>query len=468
MNKSFALFLCIALLVVSLSGRVFSQSQDGVIADSIVTDSAVAKDIHDDLSSLKQSRFDRPIPRVEFERANLPAVLLALSEHAGIDIVSGVREEVLVTISLRNKSWQEVLEIVCRIHGLTPIVSASYIYVMTTAEYQQMMLQDAQALQQLDQLAPLRMKIVRINNSTASAIHSSIVGLMSTRGKATVAEKTNSLILVDTQEHIAQVERVIAKLDLAIPQVMIDAKLVTVSHDETNAMGINWQTLLTSTTRGDLATVGMSAPIPDEMLNVSSAASFNLDAGNFQLGLSQVALDFFSTFRDAEVIANPQVTTLDNREAVIFMGERVPVRTLDATGRATVEMVEAGTELRVKPHITQDNRILMDLEPRKRSYIVDPQLALPVFREQSAKTSVVVDNGETIVIGGLTNREEMEVVTGIPVLRSIPFIGALFRNKRTEVRKQDLIIFVTPHIVPSHRAEDVNIQDLGDVIIEEQ
>jgi type II secretory pathway component GspD/PulD (secretin) len=147
-----------------------------------------------------------------------------------------------------------------------------------------------------------------------------------------------------------------------------------------------------------------------------------------------------------EVIAKPQITTIDNTQARIFMGEQVPIRILDENGRQAVELQDAGTSLEVTPHVTADGRILLDLNPEKNSFRVDPS-AGTILQKQSAKTTVLVNDGETVVIAGLTTKEETEVETGVPLLKDIPLLGWLFKHKSSQVRKRDLIIFVTPHIV---------------------
>jgi len=430
------------------------------------TNSFSLDNLNTDLNSIHfdKTKYKRVIPEIEFYNASLNSVFLTLSKYSGIDIVSGVKGKYNVTLSLTKKSWQQVLQIVCKINKLTPLVSDEHIYVVTTADYNQMILNDAQTNQQLKSIAPLMVQIIKINNSTASEMSSSIAGFLSKRGKTTVVEKTNSIIVMDTKENIEEIKKIIAKLDTETPEVMIEVRLVTVDHDKLRNLGINWTTLLTNTSTGAATELLKLATntVSGKMLDVN-VPNTNLSAslGGFSVGMSDVSVGFISSVADAKVVASPQITTMDNKEAHIFMGEKVPIRSLDGEGKATTKMVDAGTELTVTPHITLANKILMDLEPKKKSYSVDQLLGQPIFKEQSAKTTVQVEDGETIVIGGLTTREETEAVSGIPGLRSIPFIGALFRSKRVSVKNLDLIIFVTPHIIKNHKKEDIQSTDLG-------
>jgi type II secretory pathway component GspD/PulD (secretin) len=161
-----------------------------------------------------------------------------------------------------------------------------------------------------------------------------------------------------------------------------------------------------------------------------------------------------------EVLAKPQITTIDNTEASIFMGEQIPIRVLDANGRQAVQLQDAGTSLTVTPHVTADGRVLLDLKPEKNSFRNDPSAGV-VIQKQSAHTTVLVNDGETVVIAGLTTKEESEVETGVPLLKDIPILGWLFKHKSHQTRKRDLIIFVTPHVVRTSGAKATAMKTSG-------
>ena len=161
---------------------------------------------------------------------------------------------------------------------------------------------------------------------------------------------------------------------------------------------------------------------------------------------SIAALEFLYGDNKGEIVAQPQITTIDNKEARIFMGQQIPVKYLDEAGNTVVQMINAGTELIVKPHISGEGRILLELSPKKESYVRQSD-GTPVINQQSATTSVVVNNGETVVIAGLTSNEFTEVESGIPILKDIPLLGNLFKRSDKNREKKDLIIFVTPFII---------------------
>ncbi|MCL2102131.1 MAG: type II and III secretion system protein, partial [Fibromonadales bacterium] len=165
---------------------------------------------------------------------------------------------------------------------------------------------------------------------------------------------------------------------------------------------------------------------------------------NLQAKISNILSDSRS-----EILASPQISTLDHTEATIFMGDEISIRIVDANGQSAQQLVESGIKLTVTPHIAGDNRILLDLYPENNSYSYDERGNV-VISKQWAQTKVVVSDGETIVIGGLTKNDEMETETGIPFLKDIPILGYLFKHTRKEITKKDLVIFVTPRIVRNY------------------
>ena len=150
-----------------------------------------------------------------------------------------------------------------------------------------------------------------------------------------------------------------------------------------------------------------------------------------------------------EVLASPQVSTLDNTEAQVFMGDKISIRVIDDEGESSTQLVETGIKLTVTPHVSGDNRILLDLHPENNSYDYDTKGEV-VISTQEAKTKVVVADGETVVIGGLTRNENQESESGIPFLKDIPILGNLFKYSRKQVIKKDLVIFVTPRIIRNY------------------
>ncbi len=154
----------------------------------------------------------------------------------------------------------------------------------------------------------------------------------------------------------------------------------------------------------------------------------------------------------SEILASPQISTLDHTEAQIFMGDQISIRVIDNNGQSSTQMVESGIKLTVTPHVAGSNRILLELHPENNSYSYDDK-GQPVISKQEAITKVVVSDGETVVIGGLTKNDEIEAETGIPFLKDIPVLGYLFKHTRKEINKKDLVIFVTPRIMRNYLSD---------------
>jgi type II secretory pathway component GspD/PulD (secretin) len=272
-----------------------------------------------------------------------------------------------------------------------------------------------------------------------------------------------------------EIRAAVKDLDIETFQVNIQAQLIQVDADALRELGVDWQfgvgkgsldPLRTNpgalpTTKSDFTMLGTSKQGASSSSGSGSESGSSGGAASaiggvagattqFAFGLLNgnlaVAVANLLTTARGEVVAKPQITTIDNTEARIFMGEQVPIRVLDANGRQAIQLQDAGTSLTVTPHVTADGRILLDLFPEKNSFRVDPS-AGTILQKQSAKTSVVVNDGETVVIAGLTTKEETESETGVPLLKDIPILGYLFKHVSKQSRKRDLIIFVTPHIV---------------------
>jgi len=174
-----------------------------------------------------------------------------------------------------------------------------------------------------------------------------------------------------------------------------------------------------------------------------------------------IALEYLFTNTNSEIVAEPQITTLENKEARIFMGSQIPLTYLDYAGNANVQMIDAGTELTVTPTVTGQGHIKMALNPVKKSYEMTEQG--PVIHEQGAQTNVVVQDGETIVIAGLTSDNAYETEGGIPFLKDIPILGYFFKRHSKSNDKRDLVIFVTPHIIKTTRLEMTAKEDAFEI-----
>lgn len=379
----------------------------------------------------------------EVHNADLHSVFKQLSVFSGVDIIASEQVKGTVSLSVTKKTWTEILNIVCRINNLFAANEGSYIYILSTDEYNKRQLTNATSVQATQELSPLIRSVIKIKHAPAVEVKESIQNMLSIRGKLTVIEHTNALIIFDSEENIKQIKRMINELDVETAQISISCKIIEVSSGAIQRLGVHW-----GYTEQNTEVEHLPKPAVGSRGSIVTDALERVTYGILTQKNFSAALEYLYGENKGEIVAQPQITTIDNKEARIFMGQQVPVKYLDEAGNTVVKMINAGTALVVKPHVSGENRILMELSPKKESYVRQAD-GTPIINEQSASTTVVVNNGETVVIAGLTSNEESSIESGIPILKDIPLIGSLFKKSEKNHEKKDLIIFVTPHIINS-------------------
>lgn len=404
-----------------------------------------------------------------FVDMSFDAVFNSVSKVAQIDIILAPEVKGKTSLNITKKTWQEALDIVCGMNDLTWVVEDKYIMIQKSSTYQAKQKKIADEEAQAEQNAPLVRKNFPIRHAKAEELVKVLESMKSNRGRITTVERTNSIIVYDTDGKIEQMEKALSELDVETLQIMITAKLVVVSSERSRELGVDWALRSgsmglspgTITDANGLAGGGAGATrtsvgahsLPSRSLNAVGATADNpaptaitasLLDNNLQIAIANIMSDAAT-----EVLASPQVSTLDNTEAVVYMGDKISIRVIDDSGESSTQLVEAGIKLTVTPHVSGDNRILLDLHPQNDSYGYDTQGQV-VISTQEAKTKVVVADGETVVIGGLTRNENTQSETGVPFLKDIPLLGNLFKYTRNQVEKRDLIIFVTPRIIRNY------------------
>ncbi len=398
-----------------------------------------------------------------FVDMNFEAVFSSVSVIAGVDIILAPEVKGKTSLKVTKKTWQETLDIICSMNDLTWIIEDKYILIQRSATYQAKQKKIADEEAQAEQNAPLVRKNFQVHHAKAEELVKVLESMKSNRGRITTVERTNSIIVYDTDGKIEQMEKALTELDVETLQIMITAKLVVVNSERARELGVNWAVrnpnyqlqpagtvnYPSGSGAGDPRTqvVAHSLPNGGSMEAVGSATTAitaSLLDNNLQVAIANIMGD-----ASTEVLASPQVSTLDNTEAQVFMGDKVSIRVIDDSGESSTQLVETGIKLTVTPHVSGDNRILLDLHPENNSYGYDEKGQV-VISTQEAKTKVVVADGETVVIGGLTRNENTESESGIPFLKDIPLLGNLFKYSRKAVTKRDLIIFVTPRIIRNY------------------
>lgn len=395
----------------------------------------------------------RKIKTLSLTNADITSVMMYLSAYSGKNIVVSPKVEAEVTMRLTDVTWRQALDIINETYGLVGVESADYIRIVRSEDY----FAEKRALEQHNaeqaSLKNLRTRIVKVKFNVAKDLTKAVQGLLSPRGTVTVDERTNSLILRDLPDNLDRAEELIQVLDRETKQIKISAQLLEVESRTLREIGLDWRVI---SDRGfPTPTYDGSDPdeyTPEHDYGQSSTQTMSGAAiGDFKISAVKDHLRFNALLKMAEssnkvkVIAHPEVTTVDNIEAFIQMGQKIPIKQFDPSGNTIIVFYDVGIQLRVTPHITSENRILLHLKPERSSYQFDPNGV--IINTQNAETNVVVENGQTAVIGGLTKQEELSLRVGLPILKDIPLLGYLFSYNKKEVQNQDLVIFVTPTIV---------------------
>ncbi|MFW6200581.1 MAG: secretin N-terminal domain-containing protein, partial [Gemmatimonadota bacterium] len=407
---------------------------------------------------------------VSFTETPIQNVLFTFSEFSGRSIVPGSAVSGDVTADIRDQPWDVALRTILEAQGLVAQETESGI----------IRVDNIANLAEQEQVEPVVTRPFRVSYATAGEIQNAIEPLLSERGSISVGQGTNSVVVTDLPRIIEDVEALLEELDIRTPQVQIQAKIIFVNRTDLREMGIIWDlkdtegNQLNSVNPGGLDTDGdgtIDMPnVEDDVVliggnsiaalgnanqNVSNPALqvlTSLDLGRFSL------LNFIQALEElnlSEIQAAPTLSVMDNNLARVQVGQETPLRVIEAGGQAgetviptaTVQTRETGIILEVTPHVTASDNILLELHAERS----DVELASTdvgfIFNTQEADSRVLVRDGETVVIAGLTVTEETEARAGIPGLMDIPYIGGLFRLTRNQRTQEDLMILVTPHIV---------------------
>ena len=404
---------------------------------------------------------------MDVEGADIRTVLRAIAEFSGRNIVLGRDVKGTVKVALRNVTWQDALRTILRSNGLDSADEGGILRVDDAAKlHAEALDRETSRAKQLE-LLPLETAIIKLNYANAGELTTALQSAVSRRGQIQVDKRTNSLIVTDLPGNIETVTRMAQALDSTTPQIEITAKLVDVDTEALRGFGIEWNVAPADpefwTGVDDPANPGEKVlpgggPIHNDDYTLNAAGDHNtpvsdpatrLTFGVFKDWASiEAQLQMLEQSRKANIISNPRVTTVDNREAKILVGQKIPLIVQDVAGNPVSQLQTIGIQLKVTPHLTQDKKIVLDLHPEVSDLSTQSTVQGGVIINTSeADTRVMVDDGQTAVIGGLIRTNDSHVRRGIPLLKDIPLLGVLFRSDNTIKQNRELIIFVTPRIV---------------------
>ncbi len=414
---------------------------------------------------------------LNFQNIEVRAVLQLIADFTGVNMVTSDAVKGNVTLRLKNVPWDQALDIILKSKGLDKRQKGNVILVAPSAEIAAQEKLELEAQKQVKELAPLVSESIQVNYAKASdmakLLQSKGNSLVSERGNVTVDQRTNKLLVQDTAQNVAQIAALVEELDVPVRQVLIETRIVLVGTNFSRDLGVAFGigknsisggnrvvTLGSGSAAHDVANTTTTVPSYGETLNVnlgvpSAAGRIGLAIARLPFGtLLDLELSASEAEGRTEIVSSPKVITSDQHKAKILQGQEIPYLTASSSGAATIQFKEAVLSLEVTPQITPDDRINMDLRVTKDSpdyaraiFTGLGGLSAPPINKQEVTTLVLVDNGETIVLGGVFEQTKTNNVTRVPLLGDLPLIGALFRNKSEQDDKSELLIFVTPKII---------------------
>lgn len=405
---------------------------------------------------------------LNFQSISVRTVLQIIADYNNFNLVTSDTVEGDITLRLDDVPWDQALDLILQTKGLDKRIEGNILMVAPSEELAVRESQNLKNKQEVKELESLYSEYLQINYAKATDIaellKSADSSLLSPRGSVAVDERTNTVLVKDTAETIENIHRLVDVLDIPIRQVLIESRMVTVKDDVSEDLGVRWGITDQQGTKGTSGSLegaesianGVVPPIGDR-LNVNlPAAVANPTSIAFHVAkladgtILDLELNALEQENKGEIIASPRITTSNQKSAYIEQGVEIPYVESTSSGATSVTFKKAVLSLRVTPQITPDNRVILDLEITQDSQgktVETPTGPAVAIDTQRIGTQVLVDNGETIVLGGIYQQNLISRVSKVPVLGDIPLVGFLFRNTTDKNERQELLIFVTPKIV---------------------
>lgn len=451
-----------------------AQSQFKVRRVQMTGESALAeKDDRSDDIVAGQTRFVGRRISLDFQQADITNILRLIAEVSGFNIVVGEGVKSKVTMKLMSVPWDQALDMLLKMNGLGMIRQGSIVWVDSLANIAKQQEEEARAKESKTKAEELVDRVFYIRNLQSQELMQSLRQYLSPRGVMQFNLGSNALIVRETESKLAVIKQLVEGLDLEVPQVQIEARIVQADTVYARGLGIQWGFQAGNRTPTDFFTLSnITGPfgqiagtgnstidrtflvnLPAQVGGLPAVPSigwtFGKLGGDFALDMRLSAGELLGL---TKVIAAPKITTLDKREAKISQGESIPFQTTSLQGTQTT-FVDANLELNVTPQITsrdpkeEGKRILMRVRATRNAVGARSNPAGPSIDRREATTQVIVRDGETMVIGGVFVDTQSNNVQGVPYLSRMPVLGWLFKNKSESVSKQELLIFLTPSII---------------------
>ncbi|MGY3889580.1 type IV pilus secretin PilQ [Aeromonas mytilicola] len=411
---------------------------------------------------------------LNFQDIPVRTVLQIIADFNNLNLVTTDSVSGNITLRLDGVPWEQALDIILKVRGLDKRLDNNILLVAPAEEIAAREKQQLESRNQVADLAPLYTEYLQINYAKASEVaallSSESTKLLSPRGAVSVDERTNVLVVKDTADVIGNVKRMLDILDIPVKQVVIEARMVTIDDGFDEALGVRWGVTKTdghgNGTSGTIegndgagnndGSSTITRPGVEDRLNVNLPVTNAAGTLAFQVArlangtLLDLELSALEKESKAEIIASPRVTTANQKPALIEQGTEIPYVESSSSGATSVTFKKAVLSLKVTPQITPDNRVILDLtvtQDTKGETVPTGTGDAVSINAQSITTQVLVNNGETLVLGGIYQQTIKSDVSKVPLLGDIPGLGYLFKKTTSENKKRELLIFVTPRIV---------------------
>jgi type IV pilus assembly protein PilQ len=408
---------------------------------------------------------------LDFVNADIHSIFRLISHVSRLNIVSGDDVQGLVTVRMTDVPWDQALAAVLTAKGLGSQRFGNIVRVapIETIKSEQQSALEAKRAQ--EELTELELLVLPLNYVQASEIFEQLQDLLSPRGQIQADKTGNQLIIKETEKRLVQLRELIKHLDRQTPQVLIEARVVEANSNFTRSLGVQWGGELDATTRTGYSTgmffpngVGLSGAmdrsgnpifygVGQESLMVDLGADASNSGVAFNLGSIPGLIDLDARLSAMEsdgwgkVVSQPKVTTLDNQEAKVSQGQRIPFLSTSAGG-TTVQFISAALEMSVTPHITADDKVFLSVSiQNNRADFSQLVLGQPAIQIKEIETELLVADGDTTVMGGVFSTESSYSQDRVPGFSKIPLLGYLFKNSTEAVTRNELLVFITPHIV---------------------
>jgi type IV pilus assembly protein PilQ len=410
---------------------------------------------------------------LNFQDIEVRSVLQLIADFTSINVVVSDTVSGSLTLRLKNVPWDQALDIILKTKGLGKRQNGNVMLVAPSEEIAAREKLELEAQAQIQELEPLYSEFVQINYAKASDIAGLLISeqttLLSDRGKATVDERTNTLLVQDTAKKLIDIRKLVARLDIPVRQVLIESRIVIANDDFAKDLGVKFglsrntsfpnnsnRAIIGGKQDGDTVVdtiTGFEAPsgsgiegLITDLGVANPTGSLGLAIGRLGDKLLQLELNAMEMEGRGEVISSPRVLTSNQKAAYIESGTEIPYQEATSSGATNVQFKKAVLSLNVTPQITPDDRIIMDLVVNKDS-VGQIFANVPSIDTKEVATQVLVNNGETLVLGGIYERETLDEVDRVPFFGELPMIDWLFKTTRKSDDKSELLIFVTPKIV---------------------